>query len=293
MRSMTGYAKVREELPDAAVEIEIRSLNSRFLKITTSLTGVPLAREDEILGRVRRVVERGTVHLGVHYRPVALDSPYRVNRVALSALLLDIQSAAAELGHAVRIDPAALLVHDWLLEPADVPEEALERDWPRILAALDQAMTALSSMRDTEGAVLGKDLRARATSIATAVEAIRGRVLPHLEEFKQRLRNRIAALLGPEGLPVREEDLIRELVYYAERSDISEELERIASHLAQYFDLLAAPGEVGRKLEFVVQELLREVNTVGSKTYDKEAASAVIGIKSELEKIKEQLQNVE
>ncbi|MBI4615674.1 MAG: YicC family protein [Planctomycetes bacterium] len=295
---MTGYARTRREYTEASIEVEIRSLNSRFLKITASLSGVPLSREEEILGRVRQSVHRGTIHLTLDYAPAGREAPFRVNRAALAALLSDIAEASRELGRDLVIDAASLLSHEGLLVPAEIPEELVARDWPRVIETLDLALADLVAMRETEGTALRTELRARGEAIGRALSGVRARAPAHLAAFRERLRQRLDSTLAREGVAISAEDLARELVFYADRSDVTEELDRLASHFDQYFRLLDSPAEAeggaaGRKLEFVVQEILREVNTLGSKTYDPEASRAVIDAKADLERIKEQLQNIE
>ena len=148
-------------------------------------------------------------------------------------------------------------------------------------------------MRETEGATIRSELKARTEAIRDSAGTIRGRVDEHTRGYRDRLLERIEGLQTSHRVEVPEEILARELLLYADRSDITEELDRIGSHLDQILETLDLPGETGRKLEFLTQEVLREINTVGSKSPDPETSRIAISIKGELEKIREQVQNVE
>jgi uncharacterized protein (TIGR00255 family) len=296
MRSMTGYGRGVAERGELRATVDVRSVNHRFLDL--KLRPGPLAAaEDAIAARVRSAVERGSVTVSVHLTGGGAAS-MRIDTGAAAHAHRALAELAAGLGMP---GPELALV---LAQPGVVVagEPASADDGTSApataLAALDAALAQLDAMRTGEGAALAAELRLRIDELV----AIRGRIAVLAATAPQhaarRLRERVQRLLddaAPAGAGVAVDDarLAQEIAVLADRSDVTEELVRLASHLDQARALLDAPGAVGRRLEFLVQEIGRELNTVGAKSISAEITTAIVDGKAALEKIREQVQNVE
>ena len=293
IRSMTGYG--RAEVPGArqSLTVECKSLNHRHLDVAVKLPRALSALELDARRIVQAAVQRGRVEVSVTLAPVG-EGP-------ASGLSVDMAQARAYVAVARRVgDDLRLggeLQLQWVLEQPGVlsREEpaplAPEDGWPLLHDALAKALTELCARREAEGAVLGAELRTLLTALREHVEIMVGRAPAALERKQQRLRERVQALLGAQ--PLDEGRLATEVAMWAEKSDITEEVARLHAHMGEFTRLLDQGGAVGRTLDFLIQEMNREVNTVGSKADDLELSQAAIAAKSTLEKLREQVQNIE
>jgi uncharacterized protein (TIGR00255 family) len=291
MRSMTGFGSASRSEQGLALRAEVRAVNHKFLQLKLRLPDELAALEPEIEARVRERLERGAVNLNV-----SLDSA-----AALAPLELDLALAQRyrelldRLNYELRLE-AKLGLDDIARLPgvfhsaADSKRVAEARSV--LLAVVDAALESLAEMREREGAALAKDLASRGASIAALVARIRARMPTVVRTHQENLHRRVAELLGP-GSNLAPTDLAREIALIADRLDVTEELTRLDSHLGQLGALCAKKAPVGRQLDFLVQEFLREANTIGSKCSDAEVAHAVVELKSEIERLREQVQNVE
>lgn len=282
---MTGFGRGVAERGGARATVDVRAVNHRFLDL--KLRGAPLAPavEEQVSTRVRGSVERGAVAVSVH-----VDRPggaVRIDRAAARAA----HEALAEVARELAIDgPSLALV---LAQPGVVVAPAAE-DTPHgdaaVLAALDAALAQLGAMRDTEGKALAAELAGRFDELGRITAAVgeRAKALP--DQLRRRLEDRLRQLVADEVAPDR---LAQEVALLADRADVTEELVRLASHLAQARTMLAAREATGRRLDFLVQELGRELNTIGSKSAAAEISALVVEAKAVLEKVREQVQNVE
>jgi uncharacterized protein (TIGR00255 family) len=281
--SMTGFGSARRGNAGTEVTVEAKSVNSRFLKISVRGPSSLGARELELENLLKRDLRRGTVTLTVRVRhadPAAL--------VAINAEVVRAYQAAFEkLGlsqEAIPTLPGVLgSAGDELLPDAE---------WELIREATSEAVQRLSAMRATEGAALARVLSDLCDRVEALRAEVRSRAPAVVQEHKHKLEQRLAALLG-DATPVDPQLLAREVAFFADRSDVAEEVERLGAHVAQMRALVKAGGEAGRTLEFLAQEMLREANTIGSKSADRELSRAVVGLKSEIERIKEQVANIE
>ncbi len=292
--SMTGHGTAIRERADVRVEAEIRSVNHRHLKIQARLAD-PLQRlEGELERLAQTVLRRGSLQVNLRLLAPGSTAAVRINQPRLQALLLQLQSLSlpsqlplsAELGSLLRL-PEMLLSDQ---QPdAEAAEAAMQCGREAVLAALEQ----LQQMRRREG-------EAMLTAISgwlDQTEQLRGQIahqaaqLP--DQYRQRLLTRIQEALGPATASVSSSDLLREVCLYADRYDIQEELMRLGSHLDQFRQMLNGEPGQGRKLDFMVQELFREVNTIGSKISDSQITLWVVELKTTIEQIRELVQNVE
>jgi uncharacterized protein (TIGR00255 family) len=293
IRSMTGYGRAEVSGPRLAVTVECRSVNHRHLDVSLRLPRALAAFEGEARRLVQAAVQRGRVDVSATLSAAggASLTPLTVN----VGQAREYEAAARHLAGELGITPALRL--EWLLgQPGVLAREAEaavppEDGWALLAEALGQALADLVARRETEGKALGQELAALHESLAARVEQIAARAPEAQARRAARLRERVQALLGETSLD--EGRLATEVGALAERADITEELARLRVHLGELRLLVDGGPGVGRTMDFLIQEINREVNTVGSKADDLEIAQAVIAAKSVLEKIREQAQNIE
>lgn len=291
--SMTGYGDARHERADHALSAEVRTINSRHFKLNLRTTEGYGALESRIEAVVREYIRRGTISVNIRIRHISAAGDYRINVDVLEAYLDQLQKLAAKrsLNEELRLEPLAQL--PGVIE--ELSSEAHDADavWPLLKPALREALEKLGSMRSAEGAALAADLAAQCATVETSLNKIAVRSPQIADLYRRRLQERIDEALAQFKTALEPIDLVREVCLFADRSDISEEIVRLRSHLQQFGQALAAPESAGRKLEFICQEMGRETNTIGSKANDAEISQEVVEIKTALERIREQLQNVE
>ncbi|KUK31718.1 MAG: Uncharacterized protein XD63_1010 [Thermoanaerobacterales bacterium 50_218] len=287
---MTGYGRGEHEENGIRATVEIRSVNHRFLEIAVRLPRTYMGFEERIKKKIQENVARGRLDVYVTID----DNRENKRKIKLDKeLAVEYYNYLRELAKILEID-FQLRVIDIVQLPdviiAEEEEKDLEEIWSVVEKALEQAVAHLVQMRTQEGANLYKDFLHRKKQVRQLLQQIKERAPLLSEELREKLRSRVEALVGEE---IEEERLLTEVVFYAERSDITEEVVRLFSHLDQFSKLLEASGPVGRKLDFLLQEMNREINTIGAKAADLVISPLVVEIKSELEKMREQVQNVE
>jgi uncharacterized protein (TIGR00255 family) len=291
---MTGYGEARHQADALSLSIELRALNNRYLKVTLRAPDPYHLLEAEVEKVVRRTIRRGTlqVHLRIDKASAAHD--FRINTVALGAYLQQLHAWGKQTGLA-DLSP---LLGQVLALPGVVPEPAnlgaaLHEDWPTIEKTLHQALDRLQAMRGDEGKAMAQELLALRDEIGRYLDLVRQRIPEVVSLFRDRLHERVRSLLKELDVQIDRNDLIREVSIFAERSDIAEEVVRLGSHLAHFHEIVQEKESPGRKLEFLIQEMGREANTIGSKASDMEISKAVVEIKGALEKMRELVQNIE
>lgn len=295
--SMTGFGNSRGQTDALRFRIEVRSVNNRHFKLTLRGPEPYTLLESEFEKVIRRFIRRGTVLLQLRIDRVHRSEEFRLNSAALQSYLQQIadvlptirNSSTAPLSGAFA--GALSLPGVSLLTDAEVDTTA---EWPALESGLVEAMTKLQSMRADEGKRMAAQLAAWRDEIAGLLVEIRKRQPMVMSSYRERLRERIQLHLSDAAVAIEDDDLIREVAVYADRSDITEEIVRLDSHLQQFAEMVRDDDESpGRKLEFVAQEMGREVNTMGSKAGDIEISRRVVEIKAILEKVRELLQNIE
>ena len=283
---MTGFGRASVEAGDKRLRVEIRSVNHRGLDLKIR-TREPDAFCDAEIGRaVRATVERGAVT--VFIRDESSAGSAGVDETRVRAVHAVLERLRQELDQEVSVDLGTVAAFMNTGGSTDLEGEAL---WDALRPAIDAALAELRATRAREGAALAEDVRARIVRLITLVAEIRAAAAGLPQRFARRLEDRLAVLRGQPGFePGR---VAQEAALMAERLDVSEELVRLETHLRHLDDLTRAAGAVGRKLDFVVQEVGRELNTIGSKAQDAGIAALVIDGKAELEKLREQAQNIE
>lgn len=285
---MTGFGEARGRDAAEAVAVEIRSVNNRHLKISTRISEPYGAMEPELEQLVRSRVRRGTVQVSARIERPRRAEDYRLNLVALASYRDQLQ----EFGGGP-IDPSALLVLPGIVEELKPAAPDVAEEWPVIAEVVVEALDNFDAVRAREGAAMAAELRSLAQSVRAELDRVVQRSPLLIQAHQKKLTERIQALVREHEITVEPSDLIREVAILADRSDVSEEIVRLKAHLDQYEEILQADESGGRKLEFVVQEMGREINTIGSKANDVEISRNVVEIKGTLEKIRELVQNVE
>ena len=277
----------------ARVEVELSSVNRKQLDVDVGLPRFLAAYESRVLETVQGRLSRGRVtgEIRVTWAEAAQAAGAKVDLGLARATVGALRAAAKKLGL-----PDDLQASDLLSLPGLVALEHGKRDldalWPTVRQALEAALAKLQAMRKKEGAALGRDLRARLGILRKLASEIAVRAPAVVAAYRANLLKRIAAALPGSDLAA-DERLLKEVAFFADKADVAEELVRLDSHLRQADDLLKRGGVVGRALDFLVQEMGREINTIGSKANDAEIARRVVAAKAELERFREQVQNVE
>jgi uncharacterized protein (TIGR00255 family) len=290
---MTGFGEARSQMDGMSVVVEVRTINSRHFKHSYRASEGYAALEPEVEAITRETVRRGTVQLNLRIERRASVDDYRINTEVLDNYRLQLEEYT---GRSEWNDPIDLRM--LLALPGAVDEQAAgdydpREDWPKIEPVIREALAALSQMRAAEGVALAADLAHNGRQILELLDAIAKRAPDVTQSYQSRLTARVQQALSDLNVTVEPADLLREISLFAERSDISEEIVRLRSHLQQYEAALMLAESSGRKLEFIAQEMGREVNTIGSKANDAEISHLVVEIKTALERIREQIQNVE
>jgi uncharacterized protein (TIGR00255 family) len=295
---MTGYGDARSQIEALACQIEVRSVNNRHFKLMLRAPEPYNLLEAEFEKVIRRFVRRGTILVQMRLERQSRVEDFRLNSVALQSYLRQIHLVWTQLDSTNR-PPLESLCSQVLALPGVCVEpsatsKAVDDEWPVIEAALVEALSRLQKMREDEGQRMASELSGYRNDIAAHLRGIRERQPVVVPMFQDRMRERVQALVNGAGVAVIETDLLREVAVFADRSDVSEEIVRLDSHLEQFAEIIGGRDEsAGRKLEFVAQEMGREANTIGSKAADVTISRLVVDIKAALEKIRELLQNVE
>jgi uncharacterized protein (TIGR00255 family) len=290
IRSMTGFGAGKGSAGDEEIAVEIRSVNHKYCEVKARLPRELGALEVEVARVVKERLARGGVEItarrGGNHGSVTPRGDAHLAE-AYARAFAEIQARLSLPGGATLAD---VLAADGVIR---LEERELNADMAReaLLRALDRAMEALLSMREKEGEALARDLSTRLTQVEEIVARVRTLVPRSVEHHRARLDERITELTR--GIPLDPSRLAQEVALFADRTDVTEEITRLGSHVAQVRSLLAVREPAGRKLDFIVQEMHREANTIGSKSQSAEVVAEVVSLKAEIERMREQVQNVE
>ena len=292
---MTGFGESRTQTDALGVSVEVRAVNNRHLKLTVRGSDPYPLYETELEKVVRRHVRRGTLHVHVRVERQGQTTAPALNATTLAEYLRQIRLACDEAGTPEFAGP---LASGALALPGVAPESRNhtappDDEWPVVEKTLDAALTKLNQMRRDEGKAMAADLLAHHKTIAEQLAAVRVLLPGVVTDYRQRILERVKQAVADAGVVLSAESIIREVALFADRTDVSEEVTRLTSHLEQFADLIRKGEEAGRKLEFVIQEMGRETNTIGSKAGDVAISRHVFEIKATLEKLRELVQNVE
>jgi uncharacterized protein (TIGR00255 family) len=292
---MTGYGEARLQSDAVSVAVELRAVNNRYLKISIRTSEEFSRLEPEIERLLRHLIRRGTIQVQLQVRRQHAPGDYQLNTVAIRSYLEQLSvlqaenadvNSGVELGHLLALPGV-------VIEPSLIPTEEESNDWRLVEPVVKAALEKFQAMRREEGRYMGEQLRTLRGQITASLDKIQARAPGVVAAYRDRLQERIQLLLSSQGITLAPQDLIKEVAIFAERTDISEEVTRLGSHLEQFAAALDEPESPGRKLDFLTQEMGRETNTIGSKANDVEIARHVVEIKSAVEKIRELVQNIE
>lgn len=290
IQSMTGYGKTTAELPDKKINVEIKSLNSKAMDLSTRIAPLYREKEIEIRNEVSKVLERGKVDFSLWVEKKdsdQLNTP--INQELVEAYYKRIKEISAATGIP---EP-----EDWfttLLRMPDVmtkndTQELTEEDWAMVRVAVQEAIQHLVDFRKQEGAALEKKFREKIANIGRLLEAVAPFEKERVDKVKERITDALEKTLSVDYDKNR---LEQELIYYIEKLDVNEEKQRLSNHLKYFINTLESGNGQGKKLGFIAQEMGREINTLGSKSNHAEMQKIVVQMKDELEQIKEQVLNV-
>ena len=291
--SMTGHGEAHRHGDGLSIAVEIRTVNNRYFKLNLRMTEGYAPLESHIESLLRQQIRRGTAQLSLQIDRASRPEDYRLNAAVLAGYLKQLEAAVGAPFDRDAGQLAPLLALPGVVHEPTAEYEQIEAEWPGIETVINEALAHLSKMRVEEGRSMAADLAANARAIAGELAQIEARAPLVVEAYRSRLTERLNKLLAEVGVQAQPGDIVREIGIFAERSDISEEIVRLKSHLEQFDTVMAAQESQGRKLEFLTQEMFRETNTIGSKANDAEIARHVIEIKTAIERMREMIQNVE
>ena len=284
---MTGFGKATKEFENKTVSVEIRSLNSKNLDLSLRLSSTYRDKEHELKSEITKLLERGKVDLSVYVESKIEETPVEINSVLAKSYYEKLKQLAVELN-----EPTTNLM-SYVLKMPDVlkseRKEPNEQDWKDIQSVIFSAVEELNKFRSDEGKSIEKDFETRIGIIADSLEKIKEHDAARIQNIRDRIKKNLDEVVGRDK--VDNNRFEQELIYYIEKLDINEEKVRLKTHLDYFIKTMKEPAG-GRKLNFIGQEIGREVNTIGSKANDAEMQKLVVLMKDELEKIKEQTNNV-
>ena len=294
IRSMTGFGGASVRADGVNYVVEARSVNNRYFKTLIRLPEDLQGLEPELEAALSKRLNRGSVTMIVRFTDNSGNAAARINPLAVQRYLEQLREVPDFDHESATIDLGALMGLPGVVV-ADSGEERMERARSVLVGLVEEACAKVLAMRAREGQTLHADLEQHCELITEQLAVIRERAPIVVELYRERLRQRMNALLAESGTAVRDEDLVREVAVFAERSDLAEEVSRLQGHLEHFREIIDATEAkpVGRTLEFLTQEMLREANTIAGKSLDAQISRRIVEIKGAIDRIKEQVQNVE
>ena len=291
IKSMTGYGRAVETVNGREFTVELRSVNNRYLDCTVKLPRSVSFAEDAVKQAVKASVSRGKVDVFISIKSETVeDTTITLNKTVLEGYLSAMRQMAEECGvkDDISVSVVSRLPEVFSVEKPEVDEEQLLSD---LMSVVDKALEGYNAMRTTEGAALDADLRSRGNTILELVSQVERGNAQTVVDYRARLEAKLKEVLA--NTAIDESRILTEAAIFADKVAVDEETVRLRSHLDQMNAMLTGGGAIGRKLDFLLQEMNREANTIGSKCTDVKLARIVVDIKAELEKIREQTQNIE
>ena len=291
VKSMTGYGRAVETVNGREFTVEIRSVNNRYLDCTVKLPRSFSFAEEAVKAAVKAAVSRGKVDVYISVRSeTEADVQVTLNKPVLEGYLAAMREMVTEYGvrDDISVSTLSRMNDIFVVDKPKADEDQLKAD---LLSVVDKALAAYDAMRVTEGLALENDLRSRANTILTLVAQVEEQNPKTVSDYRKRLEEKMREVL--ENKSIDESRILAEAAIFADKVAVDEETVRLRSHLEQMDEMLRGSGGIGRKLDFLLQEMNREANTTGSKCTDVKVARIVVDIKAELEKIREQTQNIE
>lgn len=291
--SMTGFGEAHQQEDALAVAVEVRTINSRYFKLSLRSGEGYSALEPQIENLVRSHIKRGTVQVNLRVERAPRPDDYRVNATVLGAYQSQLEHLRTQWQVKEPVGLDALLLLPGVITELGPRDRDAEQEWPLIRRTVESALAHMMQMRADEGRAMAADLAANCETIRIELDGIDARAGAVVDAYREKMLDRVTKAMADYSVSLEPADLVREVCIYAERSDISEEIVRLRSHLEQFASIMASEESSGRKLEFLTQEMFRETNTIGSKASDIQISRHVIEIKAAIERIREMIQNVE
>jgi uncharacterized protein (TIGR00255 family) len=293
LNSMTGYGEATCQFEGVVYSAEIRTVNNRYYKSRVRVPEAAAFLEGEIDQLLRKELSRGTVNYSLTQKDLSSERLFDINEVALSDLVKRLLEISSSSGEGSRIDIGSLLHLPGIVQPV-LPDETLAAKLKEfVLDVTGKALEQLKEMRAREGVALLEDLAACCKAMNADLETVRSLHSVTGADYAAKLKKRIDELLSEVKAQIDEETLAREVAIFVDRTDISEEITRLQSHLDQFAEICEGEGNAGRRLDFICQEMLREANTIASKAFDIKIIHAVVDMKCQIDRLKEQVQNIE
>ena len=289
--SMTGHGEAQFHDGDVSYTVELRSVNNRYFKASIKLPDHLGQFESDVDKLLRARIVRGSITCNWRIRDNSARAAQEINLAALRQYVE--QLGQVKMDGAMRLDLASVLCLPGVCQPPEMDESDYERQGEIVRRLANEAIDHLIEMRQVEGKALRDDLLGHCSGIRSHLQEVADRAPSVISEYHERLLSRVNELLRDSKLELHLDDLKREVAVYADRCDINEEVSRLRSHLDQVEKLCNGKEHTGRKLDFLAQEMLREANTIGSKSNDAEITHHVVEIKGAIDRVKEQVQNVE
>jgi len=290
--SMTGCGDANCQEDGVSHSVEIRSLNNRYFKAVIRLPEHLQFLEPQVERLLRSRLGRGSINYYLRLQQDSAEAAYKINTAVVEAYLAVLKEIVKE-NSSTTMDLATMLMLPGVCQPPELDEVSREKQWAILERLTSEAIDRLIEMRQAEGKTIREDMLGHCGAIRRHLSEIEKRAPLVVEDYRKKLQSRVNVLLAEANLELQEDALIREVAVFAERCDINEELSRLGSHLDQFVDLCDADDCAGRRLDFLTQEMLRESNTVGSKANDAAISRSVVEIKSLVDRLREQVQNVE
>jgi len=292
---MTGFGDAAATVQGVHYFVEARSLNSRYFKAVVRLPEEFQGLEAEIEAELRQRLRRGSVVCVVQINDASESVAYSINHKALTGYIAQLKQAEQIKSGEVSIEIGPLLSLPGVLQPPANEEARIERTRAALKPLLIKAMDGLLNMRAREGDAVKAELETQRDVMARELVKVEGRAPQVAKDYEVRLKQRVENMFKDAAMVANPVDLIREIAVFSERADIREEIQRLGGHIKQFSELLAVSDDrqVGRTMDFLTQEMLREANTMGSKSGDSDISRAVVEIKGAIDRIKEQVQNIE
>ena len=291
IKSMTGYGRARQELHKRDITVEVRSVNNRYLDCTVKMPRMYAFAEDAVKSHVQQAVSRGKVDVFISLRSEsAQDVKITLNAPMVEGYIAAMRQMAQDygIGEDISVSLLSRMPDVFTVDKPEVDEEQLLSD---LLSVVNKALERYDAMRTAEGKALENDLRSRGQTILGLVEQVEAGSGQTVADYRTRLETKLKEVLA--NTAIDESRILTEAAIFADKVAVDEETVRLRSHLDQMNNMLTTGGAIGRKLDFLLQEMNRESNTIGSKCSDVRLARIVVDIKAELEKIREQTQNIE
>ncbi len=292
MKSMTGYGRQTWEGENKHIIVEIRSVNSRYFSLNSRLSSPLLPYENEIKKIVNEYISRGTISLFIQYNDESKIPEASINNNLIQDYYKKIQKLELPISLLETLQLNTLLNLPGVLE-TEAEEILDECSWGQVREILKQALAQIEQMMKQEGEHLKIEILEYCKEIEQNIQSIE-KLAPRIsEEFHQKLRSRMLNLASQEHFSFKEEDILKEVAIFSEKADITEEIVRFKSHLNQLNKILLQNGPIAKTVDFILQEMVREITTMSNKSNNAECSQLVVSLKSSIEKIREQIQNVE